>query len=1028
MKKESGRSLVEMLGVLAIVAVILLASLFMFNSLFKHYQRRETVSAMHTLVTRFKTSALSKMTTVEVKKIMPEATTKGKKIVTANGGTLGLVANPETSTFVVIGNNLGLSCDDFITDGNYDAVAYGDSDIRTDKALAETTFTNIYSHDKAVEALRTICDGKYQYFLYGNASEGCKYFVNGKCSNCPSSNQVVGKDGLCCSPAELAAKCGYCGTTCGGHGKCVDGVCSECENDSDCKNNPAYQADKKFYCVNTVCKQCREIGKQCPGWDEGYICNSRRECVQCDSAFEFWNGFNCECKIDKPTLGGACSEKCGCAGDDLTCTNGVCMPEDCEGCEICEGFPKAKQEGRLCPKVKGSEIKTEADCTCCKEEKLDKNGYCVDCNKNTDGRTRFDNTNKECVCQPGYEYISGKCVADSKCELKCAQKGIKLSQGESCAGENSCCCDQGLECKNSTCQCPTTPKVPNATCNAACGCKAGTELGCVNNKCQCPSDKPVWDADQGKCVQCLTTDDCEGNTWCDTTTKVCKPCSTTPVPTCSISEEVKDAKGCVLKTPFTCPGEKDNAKNLICRNDTTCVECTNNLHCPENTFCNGNNKCQACGPDTTAPYVKSIRAKDDAGRCGCPTGYNIYCRSTSARGSSTCVEGNYICRAGCQQTSDCDPNEYCYKNPSTATLGECKPCPTGQYRNEGETECHACSGCEQYDEILKKCVPTCQNDEVCLMNSCTAAANQSGTCAVSPNPSTWSCVKKPNLIEIKGASTAGGRFYLPPADSKYLMYQPDAARFCESYGLRLANIQQACGKDWAYDSGYDCANISAHNLYQYGNRNSGTFWMDARYGAECTSLTITYSCGNNHESPVCSIQQYPLCTDGSSVKCSNNKECPENYYCTNDGCKPCGADGSAVRKTSDNSCKCSNGKKAYCFKHGKWQAGNCDNENLVCKAETTCYDNKECGTNKYCAKAEGKEFGQCSSCPDGQIRDEKDEACHGCKETKDCPTNSECKIEDGAETGACTPCQDGFKRDEHDDECKVDRFSDHWAK
>ena len=208
----------------------------------------------------------------------------------------------------------------------------------------------------------------------------------------------------------------------------------------------------------------------------------------------------------------------------------------------------------------------------------------------------------------------------------------------------------------------------------------------------------------------------------------------------------------------------------------------------------------------------------------------------------------------------------------TAELGKCTPCPANTFRSAGGTECIGCLICEKVNAAGTACEPTCPNTQVCLMGGCTAKT-QSGECSVVPMNATEMCVNKPDLIEIKGTIN-DKTYYLPPAADTFKMPQSDAARFCESYGLHLATIQEACTKDFKYDSGHDCPNITGgqtsgrsftyagktYSLAAWNVTGMGSFWMDARYGSQCTSLTVTYSCGNNHEHNVCSEYFYPLCT------------------------------------------------------------------------------------------------------------------------------------------------------------------------
>ena len=365
------------------------------------------------------------------------------------------------------------------------------------------------------------------------------------------------------------------------------------------------------------------------------------------------------------------------------------------------------------------------------------------------------------------------------------------------------------------------------------------------------------------CVECEENDDCKTDEFCvrsnDPTFSgkeyTCQKCTT---------------HLCNNQTQC-CPADKP-----YCLNNYKCVECIQNTDCPENQYCvqpndpNNFGKEYTCQPCSKDGSVK--RGKNDS-QCACPAGEHIYCGSTKSSGSTKCqVGGTWVCESGCRQNVDCPAGYQCSCNGNGCPKGggQCIKCPTGTYRSSTGSNCVQCLGCEQLNADGTACVNACASDEMCLATKCSNNKTD-GLC--SPTHSAYSCVKRPDLIQFKGKLN-GRLFYLPPAQTAYRMYHDDAVRFCESYGLHLASLQEACAKDYAYDSGHDCPNITSnstfadladfagkkYSLSKWHVNGDGSFWINALDSTQCQSLRVTYSCGNNHEAGVCG-QYYPLCTD-----------------------------------------------------------------------------------------------------------------------------------------------------------------------
>ena len=448
---ESGRSLLEMLAVLAIIAILILASLFLFNNLIQYYQRKDTEKQLNTIVTHYRSTKLVRRRNgvIKLNDILPGA--QGNTKTQNNKEKLELIDKEGTNTFVVIATLKELTCRDVIVAGNYDAVSKG-----YDK--------QIYSPEEAKETkiLEAICSEGPVYLFYGkNRKATGKYWVDGDLSDCPAG-QVMDASGACC--AQLV--CGSCSGCQAPTPHCNGTTCVQCTKDSDCPENTPY-------CVDNQCVACKEVGKKCPGETSTKYCNDQHECEECKEC-QTWNGYAC---VDKPKygLGTVCTDQCDC--ESGYCENGRC--------------------------------KTSGACTADERTCQDASGNCVCC----EPKTQWDEVNKECKCPLGFDYDNDtkKCVkgAALTCE-KTFGKGASCARYG--AYENGCC-EKGLSCRDNKCQCQFSNQY-QGECNTACGC-ASAEFVCQNNQCVCsdnrdwnseeqkccPADTPYYSDSMKQCVK-----------------------------------------------------------------------------------------------------------------------------------------------------------------------------------------------------------------------------------------------------------------------------------------------------------------------------------------------------------------------------------------------------------------------------------------------------------------------------------------------------------------------------------------------
>ena len=491
-----------------------------------------------------------------------------------------------------------------------------------------------------------------------------------------------------------------------------------------------------------------------------------------------------------------------------------------------------------------------------------------------------------------------------------------------------------------------------------------------------------------------------------------------------------------------------NGKHLKNGTKDVCVECNINSECPENTFCvtsgiaalgNGaacrsntyakGNTCQPCSQDGSM-----IRAVDEQS-CHCPNGETKFCGSTTA--NICCVEGGTAtCKSGCSDNTDCDADYYCAGVGFAGGQGICTKCPEGMHRSKtAATQCEVCAGCKTWDPIKQACVSSCKRGYLCTQITGGSVPDCGGQ----------QCLKLPgdgqpnlsNLVRLPGAIN-GRIYYVPENNKQYIMTHSSASAFCEYYGLHLATVVEACNKDYYYDSGWDCANISqvggstyeicdkrgnncrTHAISDWNTGNgSGSFWLANIRGNN--ALRVTYSCGNNHEADRCGAY-YPLCYSEETISC------PAGYYCPEGNVrqkKKCPA-GSYCPMNVTAPVKCPSG--TYTDTLGASACLACDPGTYSYAGSTKCTD---CPKGWFCEG--GDDFGKCpggtytdqtkstacSSCPAGTYNDQEGQPkCKACPAGKynpekgktactSCPADT---YNDDSKTGVteCKKCDEGF--------------------
>ena len=504
-------------------------------------------------------------------------------------------------------------------------------------------------------------DGEYHNvvtFIFAGLGEACS--VNQDC-----------QEGLCCVSLEEGGRgCSWCedptdcdqcqewnGTTCvnkaegarclwtpARDGCCTAGVCGACPD--KCDGNTC----------NRLCQTCNSATGECVNHTDGTGCGV---CKRCE---------NGACVPDL-TLPG-CEPKCT-TDDDCdkenceTCdtTTGKCIQNekktvtDCNGnsrtcCPLtdetqCSGYQPSCPNCQLCDSATGK-CQAVPDGNMCGDCKECQNGQCVDAG--TTIITKCDGTTEACCSWNGThtcEDETGCCFTDDDCQF-CEQctggRCVPNDDKGMCPleGTGGCAMCQGGKCVPR----PTKPrKLCNGKIDDCClyydnSCE--DETGCCTTDDDCDKEKcETCDTDTGKCIQ----NEKQTVTNCDGTTRIC------------------------------CP-----ARDETCKDETDCCETDDD--CKICQFCDSaTGKCQAvqdntvCGDCKVCQKGECVRGDACCGACGiceeCQDGTCVtICQSTEQ-----CLAG-----IGCVEcVGDLDCKDYSKPHCELSTHTCVAECPAGHH-------------------------------------------------------------------------------------------------------------------------------------------------------------------------------------------------------------------------------------------------------------------------------------------------------------------------------------------------------------
>ncbi|MGN0919351.1 MAG: Tfp pilus assembly protein FimT/FimU, partial [Alphaproteobacteria bacterium] len=358
-KFESGRTLLETLAVLVVIAVLILAGIVGYNFAIKKYRETQTVKQVSELGVRYQLRPIQpgKNGLVDIKPVYPEAervSAVEMKTADTETGRVSLQVQDTVSSFSIVVNQvLDDSCKAILTEGSYDSVLFKDGseayeDSKEYVAIGKDLLKNwdSVSNDAKPEDLRDktkeeviahLCqpngEGKVHNMslVFGDncPSMGGSYWYGGKCWNC-AQDRAQDKYGNCCAKGQVDV-CGFCPGKCPNGGVCntETKMCVECISDAQCTG----RADGKLKCDTSInkCVECLNVGGLCSGTGPGTgtvdkYCMKNHTCQECDTTQHLrWNKDLdiCECATPLIAIGETCFD--GCCVNGASCHNGVCV-------------------------------------------------------------------------------------------------------------------------------------------------------------------------------------------------------------------------------------------------------------------------------------------------------------------------------------------------------------------------------------------------------------------------------------------------------------------------------------------------------------------------------------------------------------------------------------------------------------------------------------------------------------------------------------------------------------------------------
>ena len=552
--KQHGRTLLEMLGVLAIIGVLSITALVGFTYAMNKHRANETiydVMLRGTNVPMIDEYYYDKAAGYEFR--FPGLVNNGRQgtyypmttkkdsgssyYVEATGVTyrvceLILKMNPTDIDQIVVGNS----------------VYTGDSDIcgTTDGLAMKFCFGSD----------GTICDGTGHGGSSGGSGSGGS---SGSTSGGSGSGSGSGSSGSGTDPDACD------GIDCGLHGVCNNGVCDCTDGYSgiDCNIPPDPCADVDCGAHGT----CENGSCVC---SDGYTGTTCQDPPTCTDSGDCPSGLVCK---DGVCGDPDCTESADCSGE-MICVGGLCVPPECTGDDDCADNQQC-QDGQ-CVDIDCDTNPTLPYCIC-----KDSGNYdCCMAPSSSEACVRFCVTHPEnCVNDPcpndentdpvccalltdGGFWGEGTCCLSSSDSSSCCS----AKKGEWCNGDT--CCEEGTSCANGVCC--ATPIVED-----------------------CPDPCTYMDVDENGCPACVPVDCPDGQT-CNPDTGTCEGGCKEGEISCGTGE----TSWCCDETNICGTTQGECCADGVCCSSTLYCWAYNNRGSSEPGKCNG----YACASETCTPF------------------------------------------------------------------------------------------------------------------------------------------------------------------------------------------------------------------------------------------------------------------------------------------------------------------------------------------------------------------------------------------------------------------------------------------
>ncbi|MGN0919263.1 MAG: hypothetical protein ACI4OR_00665, partial [Alphaproteobacteria bacterium] len=782
---EQGRSILELLGVIALICLLTVGGVYLFDEVVARHEANSVYEDIMTTASSVRTKGAGRKDTksgIADTRLVYDRTRTRKEI--------SVTTSCPMHAFTIKVNNIKrATCeqllakvwkDPFKPMGFYRAEETEFDEVCPENSHSLTTTDGYYMMQGAdcaniaegVFAVAFPLSLKAEDFQYCNASDSSACSACQKCDT--RKNICVNKaptEAGGCPSGQICTRTGKCEQECSSDQyRLPDGSCGPCPPNGICDGNTF--ACEEGYTLNkegTKCIPCPE-GATCTPDDftckpgETYVSEDGESCVPCgpytvkcpsgkederDETTGCWRVKYEDCSGDLPVCSDEgvciCPEGAECAGSTWTCPEGTYKDEAAKECIDCALRPEhtiCLPNGRLgCEEGYQLDEDGNACQTACQAgEPCD---GCPDERPNWDG--------EKCVCTNDSCDVNEDCNATTgQCEEKCPpNSGHDVIPGNR-LGETTCYCLIGYQVKEGACSAICSGDTEYHT-------SAGTAQGAQTDLdvCYCPAAKPYWDPVDKACFVCpggaerATAETAAGE---ETSTENCY---------CPAAKPYWDgaAQVCTNEEPLSCVfGEKTVDGCCPLGYAYTSIE-DSKRHCCQIT----------CGPS------QSLDAGGQSGVCQCvnctgegccPTGSklcNLKCCDIGAEcntdkdhaGCCTLgqeVVGKFCCpigvtattSAGCCAVGEKNVSGYCCSeatvgvayDPETKQRGCCEGKvisysydPNGIYVNGGYSYCCS-SDSPGYAYNEKKC---CKAGEQLSNGYCCAAgvvATGSGCCAV----------------------------------------------------------------------------------------------------------------------------------------------------------------------------------------------------------------------------------------------------------------------------------------------------------